>query len=236
MPTYAKFLKEIVANKKKLEEYAMVALTEECSAILMNKYPPKLKDPGSFSIPCTFGKLENVESLCDLGASVNLMPSSIFKRLGIGELTPTTIKLQLADRSIKQPLGVAENILVKVGKFFFPADFYVLDMDDACDTPIILGRPFLATSGVCIDLTKGSIIFRVGSECEEFHVSKNVHTQLLDHDKNRVHSLETCCMISKNKPLVCPKEGKLNDKPSAKEREDKKWVESGNKKIKRERE
>ena len=93
MPNYAKFLKEIVGNKKKLEEYAMVALTEECSAILMNKYPPKLKDPGSFSIPCTFEKLENVESLCDLGASINLMPSFIYKRLRIGELTPTTIKL-----------------------------------------------------------------------------------------------------------------------------------------------
>ena len=94
---------------------------------------------------CTFSKWENVESLCDLGGSVNLMLSSIYKKLRIGELTPTTVKLQLTNRSIKQPLGVVENILVKVGKFFFPADFYVLDMDDACDTPIILGRPFLAT-------------------------------------------------------------------------------------------
>ena len=92
--------------------------------------------------------------------------------------------------------------MVKVGKFFFPTDFYVLYMDDACEIPIILSRPFLTTGGVCIDLTKGSIIFRVGSECEEFCVSKNVHTQLLDHDKTRVHSLETRCMIPKDKYLV----------------------------------
>ena len=107
---------------------------------------------------------------------------------------------------------------MKVGKFFFPADFYVLGMDDAYDTPIILGRPFLATGGVSIDLTKGSIIFRVESECEEFHVSKNVHTQLLDHNANRVHSLETCCMISKDKPLMCSKEGELEKEPSVRER------------------
>ena len=136
------------------------------------------------------------------------------------------------DRSIKQLFGVVKNILVKRGKFFFPTDIYILDMDGACDTPIILGRPFLATCGVCIDLTKGSIIFRVESECEEFHVSKNVHTQLLDHDNTKVHSLETCCMISKDKSLVCPKELKLNDKPSAKEREEKKGVKSRNEKLK----
>ena len=147
MPNYAKFLKELVVNKKRLEEYAMVALTEECSAILLNKYPPKLKDLGSIVVPCTFGKLANVGSLCDLGASVNLVPSSIYKKLGIGELAPTTIKLQLVNRSIKQLLEVVRNILVKVGKFFFPTDFYVLDMDDACDTSIILGRPFLAIEG-----------------------------------------------------------------------------------------
>ena len=124
------------------------------------------------------------------------MPSSIYKKLGIRELTPTTIKLQLADRSIKQPRGVVENILVKVGKFFFPVNFYVLDMDDACDTPIILGRPFLAIGGVCIDLTKGSVLYRTGKEIEDFHVSKNIHNQLLHHDETRVHSLERCCMIS----------------------------------------
>ena len=91
MPYYAKFLKELVSNKKKLEEYATISFTKECSAVLQNKLPPKLKDLGSFTIPCTIGTHGIKRSLCDLGASVNLMPSSIFNKLGIGELVPTTI-------------------------------------------------------------------------------------------------------------------------------------------------
>ena len=102
-------------------------------------------------------------------------------------------------------------------------------MDDACATLIILGRPFFATGGVCIGLTKGTILFRVWSEIEELDVCKNVHTQLLNHDKTRLHSLEACSMISREEPLVCPKELELNDKPSAKEKEGKKGVESTNK-------
>ena len=97
MPNYAKFLKELVANKNRLKEYSMVALTKECSANFLNKYPPNLKDLGSFIISCTFGKLKNMDSLCDLGASINLILSSIFKKLRIRELTPTTMKLQLVD-------------------------------------------------------------------------------------------------------------------------------------------
>ena len=93
MPHYAKFLKEIVSNKKKLEEYAIVALTEECSAVIQNKLPQKLKDLGSFTIPCSIGHVDIQKSLCDLGAGVNLMPSSIFNKLRIGELVPTTISL-----------------------------------------------------------------------------------------------------------------------------------------------
>ncbi|XP_020262292.1 uncharacterized protein LOC109838247 [Asparagus officinalis] len=93
MPSYAKFLKEILSNKRKLEEYETVALTEECSAIIQNKLPPKLKDPGSFSIPCVIGNVSINRALCDLGASVSLMPMSIYKKLGIGDLKPTTISL-----------------------------------------------------------------------------------------------------------------------------------------------
>ncbi|KAJ9141117.1 hypothetical protein P3X46_031692 [Hevea brasiliensis] len=101
MPSYAKFLKEILSKKRKLEDYGTVALTEECSAILQNKLPPKLKDPGSFSIPCLIGDKKIDKALCDLGASVSLMPLSICKKLEIGELKPIIISLQLADRSVK---------------------------------------------------------------------------------------------------------------------------------------
>ncbi|XP_019150546.1 PREDICTED: uncharacterized protein LOC109147339 [Ipomoea nil] len=145
MPSYAKYIKEIVSNKKKLEDFATVHLNEECSAILQSKLPPKLMDPGSFSIPCTIGNTVIDKCLCDLGASINLMPLTLFNKLEIAEMKPTTISLQLADRSVKYPLGVVEDILVKVGKFYFPADFLILDMGSDTDTSLILGRPFLLT-------------------------------------------------------------------------------------------
>ena len=97
MPSYVKFMKEILSKKRKLEDYEMVALTENCSAVLQKKLPPKLMDPGSFSIPCTIGKVEGINALCDLGASINLMPLSVFKRLRLGEAKLTTVTLQLAD-------------------------------------------------------------------------------------------------------------------------------------------
>ncbi|XP_023887557.1 uncharacterized protein LOC111999657 [Quercus suber] len=129
MPKYAKFLKDIISKKRKLEEHEIVMLTEESSAILQKKLPPKLKDPGSFTIPCTIGKSYFDRALFDLGASINLMPLSVFRKLGLREVKLTTISLQLADRSFKYPRGVIEDVLVKVDKFIFPADFIVLDMD-----------------------------------------------------------------------------------------------------------
>ncbi|KAJ9128670.1 hypothetical protein P3X46_034626, partial [Hevea brasiliensis] len=113
MPSYAKFLKEILSNKRKLEDDETVALTEECSAILQRKLLPKLKDPGSFSIPCHIGESCSTKALCDLGASVSLMPLSIYEKLNMGDLKPTHISLQLADRSIKYPEGILENVPLK---------------------------------------------------------------------------------------------------------------------------
>ncbi|KAL5566422.1 hypothetical protein UlMin_029586 [Ulmus minor] len=114
MPKYAKFLKEVLSNKRRLEGNEKVMLTEECSAILQRKLPQKLKDSGSFTIPCTIGDFEFDKVLCDLGASINLMPLSIFRKLGLGEVKPTTVTLQLADRSIKHPRGIIEDVLVKL--------------------------------------------------------------------------------------------------------------------------
>ena len=127
-------------------------LTEESSAILQKKLSPKLKDPGSFTIPCTIGKSYFDRALCDLGASINLMALSIFRKLGLGEVKTTTISLQLADRSIKYPRGVIEDVLVKVDKFIFPTDFIVLDIDEDEEIPLILGRTFLATGRTLIDV------------------------------------------------------------------------------------
>ncbi|XP_039143276.1 uncharacterized protein LOC120280481 [Dioscorea cayenensis subsp. rotundata] len=161
MPSYLKFMKEILSNKRKLKDYETVALTEECSAILQKKLPPKLKGPGSFTIPCSIGNVVFERALCDLGASINLMPLSIFKKLNLGEARPTTVTLQLADRSLKHPRGVIEDVLVKIDKFIFPADFIILDIEEDKDIPIILGRPFLATGRAIIDVQKGELRLRV---------------------------------------------------------------------------
>ncbi|XP_062093524.1 uncharacterized protein LOC133799531 [Humulus lupulus] len=111
MLSYVKFMKEILSNKRKMGDYETMALTEECSAILQRKLPQKLRDPGSFTIPCTTGEFECKHALCDLGASINLMPLSVFRRLGLGKARPTAVTLQLADRSVKHPRGIIEDVL-----------------------------------------------------------------------------------------------------------------------------
>jgi hypothetical protein len=107
-----------------------VVLTEEVNVVLLRKLPPKLKDPGSFTIPCRIGDHDCEQSLLDLRVGVNLMPYTMYEMLGLGELQPTSITLQLANRSIKRPRGIFEDVLVKVGKFILPADFIVLEMEE----------------------------------------------------------------------------------------------------------
>ena len=161
MPNYVKFMKDIISRKKMLLEFDTMNLTEEYSAILKRKLQHKMKDPGSFTILCKIGNSIFERALCDLGASINLMPLSIFRRLGLGETIPTKVTLQLADRSLKHPQGVIEDVLVKVEKFIFPADFIVLDMEEDKEIPIILGKPFLATGRTMIDVQKGEMKLRV---------------------------------------------------------------------------
>src|SRR5581483_8499880 len=170
MPNYAKFLKDILSKKKKLTEYETIALTKECSALVTNKIPPKLKDPGSFTIPCSIGSKTIGKALCDLGAGINLMPLSVFKSLEIGEARPTTISIQLADKSLVWPKGKIEDVLVQVDKFIFPADFIILDCEVDADIPIILGRPFLATGRTLIDVQKGELTMRVQDQEVTFSV------------------------------------------------------------------
>src|SRR3954463_14828122 len=145
-----------------MEEHETVMLTEASSAILRKKLPPKLKDPGSFSIPCMIGDTQFNNALCDLGASVNLMPFSLFEKLEVGDVKPTTISLQLADRSIVYPRGIIEDVLIKVEHFIFPVDFVVLDMEEDRNIPLILGRSFLRTGRTLIDVHGGKLILRVG--------------------------------------------------------------------------
>ena len=152
MLNYAKFMKEILSKKKKITEEGVANLTATCSAVIQRSLPTKMKDPGSFTIPYSIGKYEFKKALCDLRANINLMPLSVVQRLSLGKLTPTTIILQMADRSMAQPEGVLEDVLVKVGKFIFPVDFVVMKLEEDNRVPLLLGRPFLPTGAVLIDV------------------------------------------------------------------------------------
>ena len=151
-PLYAKFLKDILSKKRKITEDGIVNLTATCSAVIKRGLPEKMKDPGSFTIPYTIGEFEFQKALCDSGASINLMPYSIAKKLSLGEITPTTVTLQMADRTLAKHEGIIEDVLVKVGKFVFPADFIILDMEEDSQIPLLLGWPFLATGAALIDI------------------------------------------------------------------------------------
>src|SRR3954467_9718440 len=164
MPTYAKFMKDIISKKRTIDHDPII-LTETCSAILQGmKIPVKKKDRGSVTIPCTIGGKSFKKALIDLGASVSLMPLSIYKRLGIGNVQDTRMTLQFADHSIKRPYGVVEDVLVKIDKFVFPVDFVILEMPEDEEIPIILGRPFLETGRCLIDIEEGTMSLKVYDE------------------------------------------------------------------------
>ncbi|XP_070024814.1 uncharacterized protein [Nicotiana sylvestris] len=178
IPKYAKYIKDIVAHKRKLADFKTVALTEECTSRVQNKLPQKLKDPGSFTIPVRIGNVDVGRALCDLGASINLTPLSLFKQLGLGAPRPTTVMLQLADRSIAHPEGVIEDVLLQIGKFIFPADFIILDYEADELVLIILGRPLLATGDAIIKVREGKMILRVDDEEEVFNVYRAIQLPL----------------------------------------------------------
>ncbi|GJR57889.1 reverse transcriptase domain-containing protein [Tanacetum coccineum] len=163
MPKFAPMFKKMLNNKDKLIELTKTPLNENCSAVVLKKLPEKLGDPGRFLIPCDFSEFDNCLALADLGASINLMPLSIWKKLGLPGLNDTKMVLELADRTISKPTGVAENVFVKVGKFYFPADFVVLDFIADPRVPLILGRPFLRTAHVLIDK-----VDLIDVTCEEY--------------------------------------------------------------------
>ncbi|XP_048615530.1 uncharacterized protein LOC125588292 [Brassica napus] len=164
VPQYSKFLKDAVEQKKKKME-GMVILTHECSAIIQRlTVPRKLEDPGSFTLPCAIGPLTFEKCLCDLGASVSLMPLSIAKKLGFTQYKKCKISLVLADRSVKLPIGILEDLPVKIGNCEVPTDFVVLEMDEEPRDPLIFGRPFLATAGAMVNVRDGTIDLHLGKD------------------------------------------------------------------------
>nr|GEY42680.1 DNA-directed DNA polymerase [Tanacetum cinerariifolium] len=200
MPKFASTIKSLLTNKDKLFELEKVPLNKNCSAMLLKKLPEKLGDLDKFLIPCDFLRIEVCHALADPGASINLMPSSIWKNLSLSELTPTRMALELADRSITRPKGVAEDVFVKVGKFHFPTDFVVVDFEADPRVPLILGRSFLRTGRALIDVYGEEITLRVNDESVTFNLNQTMRYSLTydDNSVNRVDVID----IAYYKPAV----------------------------------
>ncbi|XP_056697957.1 uncharacterized protein [Spinacia oleracea] len=168
-------MRDILSGKRSCEAKETVQLTESCSALIQHSFPPKLNDPESFSIPCSIQKLKFDNALCDLGASVSILPFKTYEKLKLGDLSPTAMSLQLADRSVMLPLGRIEDVPLVVGELTFLLNFVVLDIDEDAHTPIILGRPFLATAGALIDVQGGLITLKAGNAKASFKLAIDEH-------------------------------------------------------------
>ncbi|GJS96362.1 reverse transcriptase domain-containing protein [Tanacetum coccineum] len=195
MPQFASTLKALIGNKEKLSEMAITPLNEHCSAVILNKLPKKLGDPDRFLIPCKFLGMDECLALADLGASINLMPFSVWKKLNLPNLTPTCTTLELANHSISQPIGIAKDVNVKVGVFQFPADFVVVDFEPDPRVPLILGRCFLKTSRALIDVYEGELTLRVDNEAITYNLDQTSRYSVNYNDMtaNRIDVVELAC-------------------------------------------
>ncbi|XP_014489762.1 uncharacterized protein LOC106752565 [Vigna radiata var. radiata] len=212
MPSYAKFLKELLSKKRKYIEEETIEVQGNCSAIIQKLLPPKLKDPGSFTIPCTIGNISVGKTLIDLGANIYLMPLFMFEKIECLELKPTRMTVQLADRSLECPYGVAEDVLVKVDKFLFLVDFVIMEMEEDENVPLILGRPFMKTTRVLIDVENGKLKVRVQDEEVNFDIFQAMSHSKDDKGYFHLDTLDKLCMIQEKE--VCdalPLEEALDD-------------------------
>ncbi|GKA91959.1 reverse transcriptase domain-containing protein [Tanacetum coccineum] len=194
MPKFAPMFRKLLNNKDKILELTKTPVNENCSAVILKKFPEKLGDPGRFLIPCDFLEMNECLALADLGASINLMPLSIWKELNLPDLTKTRMILELADRTISTPTGIAEDVFVKVGTFFFPADFVVVDYVADPRVPLILGRPFLRTARALIDVHGEQMTLRHDDQSVTFKVgdTKTFSYNIIE-SVNRVDVIDIAC-------------------------------------------
>nr|GEW38810.1 reverse transcriptase domain-containing protein [Tanacetum cinerariifolium] len=204
MPKFASTLKALIGNKEKLSKMARTLLNEHCSTVLLKKLPKKLGDPGKFLIPCDFPGMAECLALADVDASINLMPFSMWKRPFLPYLTPTCMTLELTDRSVSRPVGVAEDVYVKVGSFHFPTDFVVIDFDADQRVPLILGRSFLKTGRALIDVFKGELTLRVGKEAITFNLDQTSRysANYSDMTAKRIDVIDMACEEYSQEVLV----------------------------------
>ncbi|KAM2575136.1 hypothetical protein TB2_006984 [Malus domestica] len=190
IPKYAKFLKKLCTTRKQIREKEVVHVSENVSVLLQRKLPPKCKDPGSFTIPCVIGNARFDNAMLDLGASINVIPYSVYASMNLGKLKNDGVIIQLADRSNAYPKGVLEDVLVQVDHLIFPANFYVLDMEDSTHSPpspLLLGRPFMKTAQTKIDVAKGAVTMAFGGDMINFKVSESVEN---------TNDVRSCCAIN----------------------------------------
>jgi hypothetical protein len=218
VPTYSRYIKDILANKYEIATLGVdhVKMSEQCSAAIANGLEMQ-RDPGCPTIPCSVGSFKFEKALCDLGASVSVMPRDVFEKLRL-PLEPTGMCLELGDNSIRYPLGIAEDVPVKVGHHFIPVDFMVLEMGEREKLPLILGRPFLKTVGATIDVVKGEIMFDINGERSSFKFRSRLEACNIIEVKN----VPPHCCVVKEEPrekegLKKKKEPKNKDVKKTKE-------------------
>ncbi|XP_015167659.1 uncharacterized protein [Solanum tuberosum] len=186
MSGYAKFMKDLV-TKKRVVSLDFTNDVHYCSDIATRSMVQKKEYPGAFTIPCTIGSIKFAKALCDLGANINLMPLSIYKKLGLGVPRPTSMRLMMADRSVKWPVRVLCDVLVKVDTFIFSANFVILDCEVDFEVSIILGRPFLATRRALVDVEREELKFRLNKDEVKFN---NCRSMKQPNDMNVVSVIE----------------------------------------------
>ncbi|XP_040361841.1 uncharacterized protein LOC121049232 [Rosa chinensis] len=199
VPSYAKYLKELCTNKRRFRDDENVFLRKEASSVIQQMLPPKLGDPGCFTVPCTIGLRNFDKALLDLGASINLMPYEVYKTLALEDIKPGKIRLQMADQSVVYPRGVVEDDLVKIDEILVPADFVVLDMEplstDSDELPIILGRSFMATAGTKIDVQKGILTMTVFDTTIGFRIFDVMKSSVYHKDCFRVETMNIIVLL-----------------------------------------
>ncbi|KAK4713595.1 hypothetical protein R3W88_019502 [Solanum pinnatisectum] len=186
MPGYAKFMKDLV-TKKRVVSLDFTNDVHHCTTISTRSLVQKKEDLGAFIIPCTIGSIKFAKGLCDLGANINLMPLAIYKKLGLGIPRSTTMRLMMANRSVKWPVGILCDVLVKVDTFIFSVDFVILDCEVDFEVPIILGRPFFSTRRTLVDVERGELKFRLNKDEVKFNICRSMKQS---HDMNVVSLIE----------------------------------------------
>ncbi|GKD02260.1 hypothetical protein Tco_1177234, partial [Tanacetum coccineum] len=174
-----------------------------CSALLLNRLPPKEEDPGSFILPCSIGRLDFNNALADLGASISIMPFSMYKRLQMGKLEPINMVIEMADNTKSIPTGIVKNLLIKIYKFIFPVDFVILYMIEDFRMPIILGRPLLDTAHAKVDIFRKTISLEVGNEKVVFKMRSRDQSDTNKENFKEYETVEQCLNLAEKRAHWC---------------------------------